>query len=85
MARYEINDNPLAVEVFVDGQELPVLHQPHWPDGEVWANPEEAEAWGAKYVAALDDEAAPFPPLSRGGEDQSKPEVTTADEPAPAE
>ena len=52
---YTIND-ALEVYVYFDGQESPVIYQPHSPDGKPWADEAEATAWAdaliASYVAA---------------------------------
>jgi hypothetical protein len=57
---YTIND-ALEVYVYFEGQESPVIYQPHSPDGEPWADKAEATAWAdallAGYAAA--EEEAP--------------------------
>jgi hypothetical protein len=53
MYRYEVNENN-EVLVYSDAQEEAIIHQPFWPNGELFTA-EEAEAWGAAKAAAFDD------------------------------
>lgn len=72
IARYEI-DSDNAVKVFYEGSEVPSLYQPHWPSGELWENAAEATSWAELYIAAINDEAAPYAPVKRGEEGRPKP------------
>ena len=69
--RYEVTANN-EVEVFYPGAEAPSLRQPHWPNGAAWADAAEAAAWGALYVASINDENAPFAPSARGETGKAK-------------
>jgi hypothetical protein len=71
--RYVIEEGTNAVKVFYDGATVPSLYQPHFPNGEVWADAEEAAAWAELYVASVTDEAAPYAPNARGEEGAPKP------------
>jgi hypothetical protein len=70
--RYEI-DSDNAVKVFYDDATVPSLYQPHFPNGDVFADAAEATAWAELYVASVTDEAAPFAPNARGEEGAPKP------------
>ena len=70
--RYEL-DSDNAVKVFYDDATVPSLYQPHFPNGDVWADAAEATAWAELYVASVTDESAPFAPNARGEEGAPKP------------
>jgi hypothetical protein len=70
--RYEI-DSDNAVKVFYDDATVPSLYQPHFPNGDVFADAAEATAWAELYVASVTDEAAPYAPNARGEEGAPKP------------
>jgi hypothetical protein len=71
--RYELEEGTNAVKVFYDDATVPSLYQPHFPNGDVWADAAEATAWAELYVASVTDEAAPFAPNARGEEGAPKP------------
>lgn len=50
--RYEVNENN-EVFIYTDEQEEPIIHQPFWPNGELFTK-EEAENWGKTKVSAFD-------------------------------
>ena len=70
--RYEI-DSDNAVKVFYDDATVPSLYQPHFPNGDVWADAAEATAWAELYLASINDEAAPYAPNARGEAGAPKP------------
>lgn len=71
--RYELEEETNAVKVFYDDATVPSLYQPHFPNGDVWADAAEATAWAELYVASVTDEAAPYAPMARGEEGLPKP------------
>ena len=71
-ARYEI-DQDGAVNVYFDGNPVPTLYQPNWPNGDEWADEAEASEWAELYIAAAIDQAAPYAPNFRGQEPVAKP------------
>lgn len=71
--RYEIEDGTNAVKVFYDESATPSLYQPHWPNGDAWADASEATEWAELYIASVTDEKAPFAPGARGEEGAAKP------------
>ena len=71
-ARYEIKDNNV-VEIFHDESTVPSFRQPTWPDQITWADSDEAQYWAELYVASINDESAPFAPMSRGTVGRAKP------------
>lgn len=70
--RYEL-DSDNAVKVFYDDATVPSLYQPHFPNGDVFADAAEATAWAELYVASVTDEAAPYAPNARGEAGAPKP------------
>lgn len=71
--RYEINEETFEVLVFYPDSTVPSLRQPNWPDMTPWASYEEAEEWATLYVASVEDESAPYAPLSPGQAGNPKP------------
>lgn len=71
--RYELEEGTNAVKVFYGDSEVPSLYQPHWPNGEIWADAAEADAWAKLYIASVTDESAPYAPNARGEEGAPKP------------
>jgi len=70
--RYEIGyDN--SVKIFYPDSDVPSLFQPHWPNGDAWADAAEATAWAQLYVASINDETAPYAPGARGEAGRAKP------------
>lgn len=84
MTTFEVDEITFEIKVFVEGQEPPMLVQPYWPDGTEWSSREEAEDWATLFVAAHNDETAPYPPVSPGDEPIER-EVIKAAEPTPVE
>lgn len=71
--RYEVEEGTNAVRVWYDGEDVPSLFQPDWPDTTPWASAEEAAQWAELYIASVVDEAAPYAPNSPGEPGQPKP------------
>lgn len=71
--KYEIEEGTNAVKVFYDDSEVPSLYQPHFPNGDVWVDAEEAKAWADLYIASVTDESAPYAPNARGEAGLPKP------------
>lgn len=57
--RYEIDENN-AVRVFNEGEDVPFIFQPDWPNTTPWADKAEAEAWAVAKIAELADSTAPL-------------------------
>jgi hypothetical protein len=51
---YEI-DSENAVSIFAEGQEVPMIFQPTWPDGTAWGDAEDAAEWARTYISSLTD------------------------------
>ena len=71
--RYEIEEGTNAVKVFYDDNTVPSLFQPHWPNGDAWADATEADSWAKLYIASVIDEDAPYAPSARGEQGAPKP------------
>lgn len=67
-----VTDNN-EVECFAENATVPHLRQPHWPNGEAWANKEEAQTWADAFLLSENDESAPLYPLSRDADARFKP------------
>ena len=72
MYTYTVNDSN-TVEVFVEGQEAPMLRQPHYPNKDAFDTREEAENWARLFIAALEDRGNNFAPDGRGLEGKNQP------------
>jgi hypothetical protein len=62
-----------TIEVFVEGQEAPMLRQPHYPNQDAFDTKAEAEEWAQLFIASMEDEAAPFAPIGKGIPGEPKP------------
>ena len=72
MYTYTVNDAN-TIEVFVEGQEAPMLRQPHYPNQDTFGTKAEAEEWAQLFIASMEDEAAPFAPIGKGIAGEPKP------------
>lgn len=72
MYRYTVNDAN-TVEVFVEGQEPPMLRQPHYPNLDAFDTKAEAEEWAQLFIASMEDENAPYAPAGKGLAGEPKP------------
>lgn len=70
--RIEILENN-TVEIFAEGQEVPGIRQPNWPNGQEWASADEARGWAEMYVESIEVPEAPYAPSEPGGERRAKP------------
>ena len=70
--RIEILGNN-TVEVFAEGEDVPFLRQPTWPDQSPWADAAEARTWADMFVEAAEVADAPYAPNGPGQERQPKP------------
>lgn len=62
-----------TVEIFAEGQKVPGIRQPTWPNGQAWASADEARGWAEMYVESIEVPEAPFAPSEPGGERKEKP------------
>jgi hypothetical protein len=72
MYRYTVNEDN-TVEVFVEGQEAPILRQPHYPNDDSFDTKAEAEEWAGLFIAAIEVEDAPYAPNGKGLVGEPKP------------
>lgn len=72
MYSYTVNDEN-TIEVFVEGQEPPMLRQPWYPNQDAFDTKEEAEIWAQLFIDALVDEDAPYAPTGKGIPGEPKP------------
>lgn len=62
-----------TIEVFGEGETVPFLRQPHYPNGDVFDTREEADTWAQLFIEALVNEEAPYAPIGKGIEGEPKP------------
>jgi len=72
MYTYTVN-NAKTIEVFAEGQEAPMLRQPHYPNQDAFDTKAEAEQWAQLFITSMTDEAAPFAPIGKGIPGEPKP------------
>lgn len=72
MYTYTVNDAN-TVEVFAEGQEAPMLRQPHYPNQDAFDTKAEAEEWAQLFIASMEDDVAPFAPIGKGIAGEPKP------------
>jgi hypothetical protein len=72
MYTFTVNDAN-TIEVFVEGQEAPMLRQPHYPNQDAFDTKSEAEEWAQLFITSMTDEAAPFAPIGKGIPGEPKP------------
>lgn len=59
---YTVHPEIFTVEIFIDGNEIPFVHQPQQVNGEPWASKDQAEAWAEAVIAHhADPEKNEFP------------------------
>lgn len=72
MHTYTINEEN-TIEVFGEGQDVPFLRQPNYPNGDSFDTREEAETWAQLFIEALINDEAPYAPIGKGMEGEPKP------------
>ena len=70
--RYEIDENN-AVKIFHEGETVPFIFQPDYPNLDKFDTSEEAEEWAKLEIAALTDDSAPHAPIGKGIAGEPKP------------
>lgn len=63
--RYEIDEN-LAIRMYNDGESVPFMFQPDYPNFDKFDDLAEATAWAEMAMAVHSDENAPNAPLGKG-------------------
>jgi hypothetical protein len=63
--QYEIEEETNAIRVYYDNSDVPGLFQPEWPNGEPWANREEAEEWAKLFIDVMENQILPYTPGTR--------------------
>lgn len=72
MHTYTISEEN-TIEVFGEGQDVPFLRQPNYPNGDSFDTREEAETWAQLFIEALVNDEAPYAPIGKGMEGEPKP------------
>ena len=65
-----------AVKIYQDNESVPFLHQPCFPNGDVWESADESREWAEMFVESIEDVNALMPPFGRGAERVAKPQPT---------
>ena len=68
-------DNSNTVEVFLSGQDIPILRQPQYPNGDTFDTKAEAESWAKLHIDSLTIESAPSAPAGKGLVGKDKPSI----------
>lgn len=82
--RYE-TDKDNAVWIYAEGNDVPVVFQPDWPDTTPWANKAEAKAWAEAWITAMTDVTAPIPGNNPSEPTLPRGEVVVPEEPVTGE
>lgn len=61
--QYTVDENNV-VKIF-DQQKEGSFSQPHWPNGDEWANKKEAEDWAKLFIESMENENALHAPSER--------------------
>jgi len=69
--RYEITEHNVVL-VFNDGESVPHLSQPDYPNFDKWTKAE-AKAWAEIYIASLDESDLFYAPEGKGLARKAKP------------
>jgi len=69
---YTISEDNV-IEVFGEGEEIPFLRQPHYPNGDAFDTAEEAEVWVELFIEALKEESPLYAPIGKGMAGEPKP------------
>ena len=72
MAKIKVDENN-GVWIWIDGQEDPILHQPHYPNGDTFDSYEEALEWAEMKKEEMEDSEALFAPFGKGQEREARP------------
>lgn len=72
---YTVDPVTFAVNIFVEGQNEPIVYQPDWPNSTPWSSFEEASLWAQLCIQAIIDSDAPYAPSGPGipGEPKTSP------------
>jgi hypothetical protein len=65
-------DEAFTVRVFTEGNDVPFLLQPTYPNQDKFDSHEEAEVWAKLFIASYSDEE-PYAPNGKGLEGKPKP------------
>jgi len=69
--RYEIDEDN-AVKVYQDGEDVPFLFQPNYPNRTPFESQADAEEWAKLYVESMLDDSAPYAPQGKGLQGEPK-------------
>lgn len=63
---YTINNSSFAVNIYVSGNNTPIIYQPNWPNGTSWGSYADAENWAQLCIQSIVDQSAPYAPAGPG-------------------
>lgn len=66
-------DKARAVTIFNDGESVPFIYQPRYPNGEKFENGAAAKRWAELFIAAIEDPNKPYAPNGKGLEGEPRP------------
>jgi hypothetical protein len=56
---YEVNEETLEINIYIEDQEAPLIYQPDQPDGTPWESAEQASAWAEEFIYNFENPPAP--------------------------
>jgi hypothetical protein len=64
--RYTVDETTFAINIYADGEDVPFLFQPNYPNGDTFDSVEEATAWAEASIAAHSAEVKVNAPNGKG-------------------
>jgi hypothetical protein len=64
--RYTVDETTFAINIYADGEDVPFLFQPDYPNGDKFDSVEEATAWAEASIAARSASAKVYAPNGKG-------------------
>jgi len=63
---YTIDQNSYNVNIYISGNNIPIINQPNWPNGESWSSYNEADQWAQLCIMSIRQPDAPYAPAGPG-------------------
>lgn len=69
---YTVDSVSFAVNIYVSGNNTPVIYQPNWPNGTPWGSYADANSWAQLCISSITNQSAPYAPAGPGLVGESK-------------